>query len=98
MQRYAMRWSIEPCNAVSKQQAGVGQASNRVPRAVERTVPFGMLVQTLVIVWYALHGYHPDDVLTRRRAEPWYDNKTKPSFHDMIAKIRRTLIAARYRH
>jgi hypothetical protein len=96
VQRYAVRWSIEPSNATSKQQTGVGQARNRVPRAVERTVPFGMLVPTLVIVWYALHGYHPDDVLTRRLAEPWYDSKTEPSFEDMIAKLRRTLIAARF--
>jgi len=94
--RYALRWSIEPSNAVSKQQVGVGQARNRVPRAVERTVPFGMLMQTLVTVWYALHGYHPDDVQTRRQTEPWYDSKTEPSFEDMIAKLRRTLIAARF--
>jgi hypothetical protein len=68
--RYAVRWSIEPSNAVSKQHTGVEQARNRVPRAVERTVPFGMLVRTLVIVCYALHGHHPDDVLTRRPAQP----------------------------
>jgi hypothetical protein len=55
-----------------------------------------MLVQTLVIVWYTLHGYHPDDVLTRRPSQPWYDSKTEPSFQDMIAKLRRTLIAARF--
>jgi hypothetical protein len=55
-----------------------------------------MLVQTLVIVWYALHGYQPEDVLARRRAEPWYDSKTEPSFEDMIVKLRRTLIAARF--
>jgi hypothetical protein len=75
---------------------GVGQARNRVPKAVERTVPFGMLVQTMVIVWYALHGYHPDDIAARRLAEPWYESTTEPSFEDMIAKLRKTLIAARF--
>ena len=30
VERYAMRWSIEPANAVGKQQMGVGQARNRV--------------------------------------------------------------------
>jgi DDE superfamily endonuclease len=94
--RYAVRWSIEPCNATSKQQMGVGQARNRLPKAVQRTVPFGMLVQSLVIVWYALHGYHPDDVTMRRHAEPWYEAKTEPSFEDMLAKLRKTLIAARF--
>jgi hypothetical protein len=94
--RYAVRWSIEPSNANGKQQMGVGQARNRLPRAVERTVPFGMLVQSLVIVWYALHGYHPDDVAQRRQEQPWYETKTEPSFEDMLIKLRKTLIAARF--
>jgi hypothetical protein len=94
--RYAVRWSIEPANANGKQQMGVGQARNRLPKAVERTVPFGMLVQSLVIIWYALHGYHPDDVTTRRHEQPWYDTKTEPSFEDMLTKLRKALIAARF--
>ncbi len=96
VQRYAVRWSIEPCNATSKQQMGVGQARNRLPKAVQRTVPFGMLVQSMVIVWYTLHGYHPDDVAVRRQEHPWYDAKTEPSFEDMLAKLRKTLITARF--
>jgi DDE superfamily endonuclease len=95
VERYAVRWSVEPANATGKQQLGVGQARNRLPRAVERTVPFGMLTQSLVICWYALYGHHPEDVAARRLAEPWYDHKTEPSFQDMLAKLRRTLIAAR---
>jgi len=94
--RYAGRWSIEPSNAAGKQQMGVGQARNRPPKAVQRTVPFGMLVQSMVIVWYALHGYHPDDVTEHRQAEPWYQTKTEPSFKDMLTKLRKTLIAARF--
>ena len=96
VERYAQRWSIEPANATAKQLLGVGQARNRVPRAVERTVPFGFLVQTLVIVWYATCGYHRDDLASRLAAEPWYPGKTEPAFEDMLAKLRRTLIAARF--
>lgn len=96
VERYAQRWSIEPANATGKQLLGVGQARNRVKRAVERTVPFGYLVQSLVTVWYALHGYHPDDITSRAAAQPWYDQKTEPAFEDMLAKLRRTLIAARF--
>jgi hypothetical protein len=96
IERYAVRWSIEPANATSKQQMGVGQARNRLPQAVLRTVPFGMLVQSLVIIWYALAGYHPDDILQRRQAEPWYDLKTEPSFEDMIVKLRKAIIATRF--
>jgi hypothetical protein len=94
--RYADRWPIEPANAIAKGPMGVGQARNRVERAVKRTVPFGLLVQSLVIVWYALYGYHPDDVSARRTACPWYDGKTEPAFEDVLAKLRRTLIAARF--
>ncbi|TQC39053.1 hypothetical protein EEB14_58620, partial [Rhodococcus sp. WS4] len=83
-------------NATGKQLLGVGQARNRVQRAVERTVPFGFLVQTLVIVWYATCGYHPDDLTGRHAAEPWYTDKSEPAFEDMLAKLRRALIAARF--
>jgi Transposase DDE domain len=87
VERYSCRWSIEPPNATSKQQMGVGQARNRLPKAVERTVPFGMLVQSLVIIWYAVSGYHPDDLAARRTSEPWYSGKSEPSFEDMITKL-----------
>jgi DDE superfamily endonuclease len=95
VERYADRWSIEPANATGKQLLGVGQARNRVPKAVERTVPFGFLVQTLVILWYATCGHHPDDLTSRHAAEPWYPDKTEPAFEDMLHKLRRALIAAR---
>lgn len=94
--RYASRWSLETSNATGKQVLGVGQARNRVARAVERTVPFEFLTQTLVTYWYATHGYHRDDLLARQSAEPWYTGKTEPAFEDMLAKLRRTLIAARF--
>jgi hypothetical protein len=96
VERYAVRWSIEPSNATGKQQMGVGQARNRLPRAVERTVPFGMIIQSMVIAWYALYGYEPADVTDRAIAQPWYRTKTEPSFEDMITKLRKTLIAARF--
>jgi hypothetical protein len=96
VERYAVRWSIEPSNANGKQQTGVGQARNRLPRAVERTVPFGMIVQSMIVVWYALYGYDPADVTDRAIAQPWYRTKTEPSFEDMILKLRKTIIAARF--
>lgn len=94
--RYADRWSIEVANATGKQLLGVGQARNRVPRAVERTAPFGFLFQVLVIVWYTVYGHHPEDLDRRLRDEPWYTVKTEPAFEDMLAKLRRTIIAARF--
>src|SRR5262249_12517905 len=38
----------------------------------------------------------PQDVTARRVAEPWYQAKTEPSFEDMLTKLRKTLIAARF--
>ncbi len=96
VERYAVRWSIEPSNASSMQHTGVGQARNRLPRAVERTVPFGMIVQSMVITWYVLYGYDPADVTDRAIAQPWYRTKAEPSFEDMILKLRKTIIAARF--
>jgi hypothetical protein len=94
--RYAARWSIEVAIETAKGPMGVGQARNRVPAAVHRTVPFGMLTMSLVYCWYTRYGHHPDDVTIRRAAAPWYTTKTEPSFADMLATLRRTIIAARF--
>jgi hypothetical protein len=96
VERYAARWSIEVALEDAKQNTGVGQAQNRTTRAVQRSVPFGLIVQTLVVLWYATAGHHPDDAAQRRRAAPWYTTKTHPAYHDMITKLRRVLIAARF--
>jgi hypothetical protein len=94
--RYAGRWSVEVAIETAKGPLGVGQARNYLEQAVQRTVPFGMLTMSLVVIWYALHGHHPDDVTDRRARQPWYTTKTEPSFEDMLAKLRRTIIAARF--
>ncbi|MGW0435114.1 IS701 family transposase [Micromonospora sp. NPDC003197] len=94
--RYAARWSIETTIANAKQLLGVGQARNRVPRAVERTVPFGLITLSIVTVWYTRHGYHSQDINDRAALSPWYTTKTEPAFEDMLTKLRRTLIAARF--
>lgn len=94
-ERYASRWPIETAIAAGKQLLGIGQARNRLQKAVERTVPFQFYVYSLVIVWYALHGHHQDDLAERRTAQPWYPHKHEPAYEDMLAKLRKTLIAAR---
>ena len=96
IERYADRWSIEVTFEEGKHQFGIGQARNRVEQAVKRTVPFQFLTMSLTILWYALSGHHPGDVQQRRDASPWYLTKTNPSFADMLAKLRRVIIAAQY--
>ena len=97
VERYASRWAIEVAIADAKQLTGVGQAHNRTPRAVERTVPFGLACQTLAVCWYATAGHDPADVTDHRTRRPWYTTKTNPSTADMLAKLRRVLIATRFR-
>jgi hypothetical protein len=93
--RYDSRWTIETAHQEAKTH-GVGQARNRVQKAVERTVPFGFLTQTLTIAWYALHGNPDADLDARRRSAPWYRQKATISYTDMIAALRRELIRHEY--
>ncbi|MFK0297298.1 transposase, partial [Streptomyces sp. NPDC090442] len=94
--RYAGRWAVEVNFFDCRQTLGVGQAHNRTRQAVERTFPFGMYVYSLIVLWYALHGHHPEVVTERRQRAPWYTTKAEPSFLDMLVTLRRTLIAARF--
>jgi hypothetical protein len=96
IERYSWRWPIEPSNATGKQILGVGDACNRLEAAVERTVPFGFLVQSLLILWYARSGYDPADVGLRRLLCPWYRTKTEPAAADMLARLRREFLKARF--
>jgi hypothetical protein len=93
--RYDSRWTIETCHQEAKTH-GVGQARNRVRKAVERTVPFGFLAQTITIAWYALHGDPQADLDARRRAAPWYRHKQTVSYTDILAALRRELIRHEY--
>jgi hypothetical protein len=89
--RYDSRWTIETCNQEAKAH-GVGGARNRVRKAVERTVPFGFLAQTITIAWYAVHGDPEADLDQRLRESPWYRQKATISYADMLAALRRELI------
>jgi transposase len=95
VERYAARWSIEQAFADARNVLGAGEARTRVRRAVQRTVPFALLVHTLVIIWYARHGHDRSGIAARRAAEPWYTSKTEPAFEDMLTQLRRVMICAR---
>ncbi len=96
VERYADRWPIEVAYEEGKELFGVGHARNRTRNAVERTVPFQFLCMTITIIWYTDHGHHPDVVAEHRERAPWYLTKTTPSFADMLAKLRRVIIAAQF--
>jgi hypothetical protein len=79
-----------------KNVLGVGQARNRTTKAVERTVPFGLFCYSILIIWYVLHGHDHTDAAQRRTSAPWYRSKTEPSTWDMLIKLRRQIITARF--
>jgi hypothetical protein len=89
--RYDSRWTIETAHQEAKAH-GVGEARNRVQKAVQRTVPFGFLAQSITITWYALYGDPEADLHERRRQAPWYRQKATVSYTDMLAALRRELI------
>jgi DDE superfamily endonuclease len=97
IERYAARWAIEVAIEDSKQLFGSGQARNRTAAAVERTIPFMIACQAIAVCWYATAGHHPADAEARRLDAPWYTSKTEPSTADMTAKLRRVIIAARFK-
>jgi len=97
IERYASRWSVEVAIEGTKQVLGCGQARNRTAAAVRRTIPFQLACQTRTMTWYATAGHHPADVDDHRNRAPWYRSKAQPSTADMLAKLRRVLIAARFR-
>jgi hypothetical protein len=92
IERYSWRWPIEPSNAAGKQVTGVGDACNRTGTAVERTVPFAFLAQTLMIVWYAVSCDPAAGMAQRRKRSPWYLSKATPSAADMHAALRDALM------
>ena len=97
IERYASRWSIEVAIEDARQVFGAGQARNRTARAVERTVPFQLACQAIATCWYATAGHDPADVAGHRARAPWYTTKVQPSTADMAAKLRRVIIAARFK-
>ncbi|MFN2534425.1 MAG: transposase [Pseudonocardiaceae bacterium] len=94
--RYAARWAIEVTFFDVKNILGVGETRNRVKKAVERTVAFGLLCHSILIIWYALHGHDSTDTSQRRSSAPWYRSKTEPATLDMLTKLRRQIIATRF--
>jgi hypothetical protein len=64
---------------------------------VERTVPFQLACQAITTIWYATVGHDPAHVADHRARAPRCASKAQPSTADMAAKLRRVIIAARFK-
>jgi hypothetical protein len=93
--RYASRWSIEVCFHDGKNITGVGETQNRVEKAVQRSVPFTFMAQTITVLWYTINANPETQIADRRRNAPWYTTKTDPSTTDMLYALRDTLTTHR---
>jgi hypothetical protein len=92
VQWYSQRWAIETTFRDCKQHLAIGAAQNRTRGAVQRTVPTGFLLYTLVVLWHEVRPAHTPAVRE-------YRGKRHPSFSDMLAALRRdTLDQYRKRH
>jgi hypothetical protein len=93
--RYASRWAIEVAFHDAKNITGVGETRNRVTKAVERTVPFTFMVQSITALWYTTNADPETQISERRRWQPWYTTKTAPSALDMLLALRAAILTAR---
>ena len=91
LSRYAGRWSIEETNQGSKTHLGFEEPQGWTPQAVKRTAPMAMLLYSLIVLWFAQQGHRLYKVPRR----PWYTQKRRPSFADMLATLRRESLKAR---
>lgn len=73
--------------------AGPQPHQTRGEQAVLRTTPLVLITYALVVLWYLRSGNPAADVAAARRRTPWYRHKTCPSFADMLAAVRRDILA-----
>jgi hypothetical protein len=82
---YSWRWSIEQTIRDSKQHLGFEEPQGWTRRAAERTAPVAMLLYSLIVHWFVTEGRRHYRALER----PWYPQKVRASFADMLLTLRR---------
>lgn len=85
---YSQRWPIERAFQDCKQKLGIQDPEVQLPKSVRRSVPFGMMLYSLVMLWYLTSGR--DGALgLPRYSDPWYIKEGRPSFNEILASFRR---------
>jgi hypothetical protein len=79
---FSWRWPIEVTFHDTKQHLGLGEAENRKPKAVRRTVPTGLLLYSLIVLWHEC--IRPEPALSLRK----WTGKDRASFAEMLAALR----------
>jgi SRSO17 transposase len=87
LQWFSWRWPTEVTFHDSKQHLGLSEAENRKTKAVRRTVPTGLLIYSLVILWHECIRKKPAPRLRK------WAGKDHASFADMLAALRTDSLA-----
>ena len=89
VQRYYDRWGVEEAIWESKQQMGFESTRGWCSKTVNRQAPLAMVLVTLVKAWYARCA--PEEPSLAPEETAWYQQKSRPSFVDMLSALRRVL-------
>ena len=94
--RYAMRWSIEVTFAEARGLLGAGQAQTVPGPRWNAPCPSPCTATRSPWPGTPCTATSPATSAEHRERAPWYTTKTDPSLADMVAKLRRVIIAARF--
>jgi hypothetical protein len=89
VQRYYDRWGVEECILEAKQQMGFETTRGWCSTTVHRQAPLAMILVTLVKAWFARCAAQEPSLMPH--PTPWNPSKTRASFLDMLAALRRVL-------
>jgi hypothetical protein len=84
---FSWRWPIEVTFHDCKQHLGLGEAENRTTKAIRRTVPTGMLLYSLLILWHECIREKPAERLRK------WSGKKQASFAEIVAALRADSLA-----
>lgn len=85
LQDLVARWSVEVGIREGKQDLGIEKSQVWTEGAVSRQAPFGLLLISLVKIWYMRNHLGLPDV---ELEVPWYQKMVEPSFEKMLATLR----------
>jgi len=69
----------------------IREDQNEEHRAAKRTVPLGLVVYGIVILWYLENGCAEETVNQVMKKAPYWRQKEEPSFADMLEEVRREI-------
>jgi len=83
---YTGRWAIEVVFRETKQYLGMNEPQARKKKAVLRTTPFCLWLNSIIKLWFLLESQETEPTLLEN--DPWYPHKATISFQDMLGALR----------